>query len=111
MANETIYRVIFHNQRQVFDLYARSVSAGDMIGFVVVEALTFGERTQMVVDPSEERLRSEFDGVERTFIPMHSVVRIDEVDRIGASKITDSDGKVTPFPGSQGQPGPNGSSQ
>ena len=66
MANETIYRVIFHNQRQVFDLYARSVSAGDMIGFVVVEALTFGERTQMVVDPSEERLRSEFDGVQRT---------------------------------------------
>jgi hypothetical protein len=32
------------------------------------------------VDPSEERLRHEFEGVQRFHVPLHSVIRIDEVE-------------------------------
>ena len=53
----------------------------------------------MLIDPSEERLRNEFEGVQRSFIPMHAVVRIDEVEKEGVAKITDSKGEnITPFP-------------
>ena len=53
----------------------------------------------MLIDPAEDRLRNEFEGVQRSFIPMHSIVRIDEVEKEGVAKITDSKGeKVTPFP-------------
>lgn len=72
-----------------------------MLGFVEVEQLVFGENTTVVVDPSEESLKLEFEGVERTYIPMHAIIRIDEVESKGTAKITDSDGKtgkVTPFP-------------
>ena len=54
-----------------------------MFGFVEVEGLLFGGKGSLVVDPSEERLQTEFAGVERTYIPMHSVIRIDEVEKKG----------------------------
>jgi hypothetical protein len=57
-----------------------------------------------VVDPSEEKLKSEFEGVKRTYIPLQAVIRIDEVERSGANKIITADGrsgKVMPFPMSQ----------
>ncbi|PWG61063.1 DUF1820 family protein [Sediminicurvatus halobius] len=97
-APEHIYRVIFHSQGKVYEIYARKVADGGLLGFVQIESLTFGERTQVVVDPSEERLKSEFAGVKRTFIPMHAIIRIDEVEKEGAPKITDAEGKVTHFP-------------
>ncbi|MEE9266734.1 MAG: DUF1820 family protein, partial [Gammaproteobacteria bacterium] len=77
------YRIVFHNQGKLYELYARHVSHGDMYGFVEVADIIFGERTEMIVDPSEERLKSEFAGVKRTFVPIHAVVRIDEVDKEG----------------------------
>ena len=46
----------------------------------------------MVVDPSEEKIKTEFEGVKRTYIPMHSVLRIDEVDKEGVSKISKAEG-------------------
>ena len=62
----------------------------------------FGERTQVVVDPSEERLQREFKGVQRTYLPMHSVLRIDQVTKQGTARIRDVERpesrKVTPFP-------------
>jgi len=95
------YRIVFHNQGKLYELYARHVSHGDMYGFVEVGDIIFGERTEMIVDPSEERLKSEFAGVKRTFVPIHAVVRIDEVDKEGANKIhaVGEDGSnVSPFP-------------
>ena len=57
-----------------------------MFGFVEVEELIFGERSAVVVDPAEERIKAEFDGVKRTYLPMHSILRIDEVRKPGVSK-------------------------
>ncbi|MFM1886110.1 MAG: hypothetical protein RL026_1267 [Pseudomonadota bacterium] len=103
---------MFVNQGKVYEVYARKVSHGGLFGFVEVEELVFGERGGLVVDPSEERLRTEFEGVKRSFLPMHSVLRIDEVSERGASKITPYDGNVTPFPSPlfpppKGEPGRN----
>jgi hypothetical protein len=88
--NKQIYKILFINQGKVFELYARNVYQGNLYGFVEAEELIFGEKTSLVVDPSEERLRNEFTGVKRTFLPMHSVIRIDEVEKEGSSKIRGS---------------------
>ena len=109
MAKSHLYKVIFLNQGKVFEIYARSVGQGALFGFVEVEELVFGERTTVVVDPSEERLKSEFETVKRTYIPMHAIVRIDEVEKQGPSKISSIDGaNVSQFPMpvySPGEPG------
>lgn len=98
MASHHIFRILFVNQGKVYEIYARKVSHGSMLGFVEVEELTFGERAGVLLDPSEERIKSEFEGVKRSFLPMHSVLRIDEVSKRGASKITQLEGNVAQFP-------------
>ena len=99
MSSKPIYKVIFLNQGKVYEVYAKSVSHGNLFGFIEVEELVFGTRTSVVVDPSEEKIKTEFEGVKRTYLPMHSILRIDEVDKQGVSKITSADGSnVTQFP-------------
>ncbi len=95
-----IYKVIFVNQGQVFEIYAKQIFQSDLWGFLEIEELVFGERTQVVVDPSEEKLKAQFEGVVRSFVPMHSIIRIDEVERLGQPKISEAKGgtNVMPFP-------------
>lgn len=96
---ESIYKVVFHNQGQIYEVYAHNIYQSDLYGFIEVEDYIFGTKSQLVVDPGEDRLRTEFEGVQRSFIPMHSVIRIDEVEKEGVAKVTDSDGSnIRPFP-------------
>jgi hypothetical protein len=99
MATSHIFKVVFVNQGKVYEIYARKVSHGNLFGFIEVEELVFGERSAVVVDPSEERIKAEFEGVKRTYIPLHSVVRIDEVRKQGVSKISAYEGSnIAQFP-------------
>lgn len=99
MSDKHIFKVLFHNQGQVYELYARNIYQSDLYGFIEIEDYVFGERTQVVIDPQEDKLRSEFEGVERSFIPMHAIIRIDEVQKEGAPKASDFKGdKIMPFP-------------
>jgi len=95
-----MYRIIFNNQSKVYELYARHVYQSDMFAFLEVRDIVFGEQSQLVVNPGEEQLKSQFSGVKRTYIPIHSVVRVDEVEKEGAAKVhsTSEKGVVTPFP-------------
>lgn len=94
-----IFRISFINHGKVYEVYAENVQQGELYGFVEIEGLIFGETTSVVIDPSEEKLRAEFGGVVRTLIPMHSVIRIDQVEKRGISKIHDMDGdNIAAFP-------------
>lgn len=100
-AKKRIYKVVFHNQGKIYELYARHVGQGDLFGFVEVADIIFGERSAVLVDPAEERLKSEFSGVKRTYLPMHSVIRVDQVEKEGTNKIVsapETGTNVTPFP-------------
>ena len=99
MSSEQIYKVIFINQGQVYEIYARQIYQSDLYGFVEVEEFVFGEKAQVVVDPSEEKLKAEFGNVNRSYIPVPAIIRIDEVEKEGAAKIVDiKDGNFSPFP-------------
>ena len=101
MASQPVYKVIFQNGNQVFEVFARQIYQSDMWGFIEVEEFVFGERSKIVVDPSEEKLKNEFDGVKRSYIPLQAIIRIDEVDKEGTGKISDgssSDSNVSSFP-------------
>ena len=84
----------------MYEIYARAIYQSEMYGFIEVEELVFGERTQLVVDPGEEKLKNEFNGVKRSYIPMHSIIRIDEVEKEGAGKVSEvkAGDKIAQFP-------------
>ena len=99
-AKSRLYRVSFTNHTQVYEIYAREVSHGGMLGFVEIGKLVFGENTTIVVDTSEERLKQEFANVERFYVPVHAVIRIDEVSKQGPARIVpggEGGSKVTPL--------------
>ncbi len=108
MPTEPVYKVIFQNANQVFEVFARQIYQSDMWGFIEIEEFVFGERSQIVVDPSEEKLKNEFSGVKRSYIPLQSIIRIDEVDKEGTGSISEggtTQGNVTSFPFSGIVPG------
>jgi len=74
MAKDTIYRINFINQGEVYEVYARHVSQGGLFGFVEIEGIVFGERSKILIDSS------------------------DEVEKAGRGRITSGDGKVATFP-------------
>ncbi|WP_020409689.1 DUF1820 family protein [Hahella ganghwensis] len=99
MTQKTIYRVIYINEDEIYELYASKVYNSDLYGFIEVETWLFGERSQLLVDPGEEKLKNEFAGVKRSYIPMTSVIRIDEVEQQGAAKVSNAKGgTVASFP-------------
>ena len=101
MPPQPVYKVMFQNGNQVFEVFARQIYQSDMWGFIEVEEFVFGERSQILVDPSEEKLKNEFNGVKRSYIPLQAIIRIDEVDKEGSGRISDapaSAGNVASFP-------------
>lgn len=109
MSKKKLFKVVFMCQGQVYEIYARNVCHGELFGFVEIEELVFGERTTVVVDPSEEKIKTEFANVKRTYLPMHAVIRIDEVDKQGISKISKLEGgNIAQFPMPVYTPGDKG---
>lgn len=86
-SEERLYRVRFVSRDQLYEIYAKRVSQGELYGFVTIEDMVFDRATTIVVDTAEEKLRKEFEDVSRTMVPMHAVVRIDEVRKRGVAKI------------------------
>jgi hypothetical protein len=96
-----LYKVTFLNAGKVYELYARQVSSGTLWGFTEIRDLVFDVHAGVVVDPTEERLRDEFGGTSVLHLPMHGIVRIEEVEHKGTSAIRDAatgEKVVTPFP-------------
>jgi hypothetical protein len=97
-SEERMYRVQFINQDQVYELYARHVYQSEMWGFIEVAEFVFGSRSELLVDPGEEKLKNQFGDVKRSFIPLQAIIRIDEVRHQGVPKISEARGSISAFP-------------
>lgn len=93
--SKQIYRINFVAQNSVYELYAKQIDQSDIFGFIEIEEIVFGETSSLVVDPSEEKLKTEFQGVKKTLIPLHAVLRIDIVEKEGVGKVTTPTGNVS----------------
>ena len=105
MEDSRLYKISYYNQDKIYELYAKQVYESDLYGFLTIEEIVFGSKSDVVIDPSEEKLKKEFESVKRSFVPMHSVIRIDEVKEQGLCKIKDSKSTnniVSPFPNKSG---------
>ena len=60
MAKKGIYKVVFVQLGEVYEIYAESIYQSDMYGFIEVEEYIFDQNSQIVLDTSEEKLKNEF---------------------------------------------------
>ncbi len=99
MKTKNVYKIIFIQLGEIYEVFAKQIYQSDMYGFIEVEEYIFNKDKQLVVDPSSEKLKNEFSMVERSYIPINfSIVRIDEVNETGEAKIKENKGQVSPFP-------------
>ena len=100
MTETELYKVVFLNSGKVYELYARGVTTSGLWGFVEVSGLVFDTTDGLVVDPTEEKMRQEFEHASVLHLPIQSVLRVEEVKKRGQCLIRDRESgeKVTPFP-------------
>ena len=98
MNMKSVYKIIFIQLGEIYEVFAKQIYQSDMYGFIEVEEYIFNKDKQLVVDPSSEKLKNEFSKVERSYIPMNAILRIDEVRETGEAKIKENKDRVSPFP-------------
>jgi len=98
MKSKSVYKIIFMQLGEVYEVFAKNIFQSDMYGFIEVENYIFNKDKQLVVDPSSEKLKKEFSDVQRSYIPMNAIIRIDEVEETGEAKIKENKGQISPFP-------------
>lgn len=70
----------------------------DLFGFIEIADFVFDSQSTLLVDPSTEKLKTEFSGVNRSYIPLHAVIRIDSVTEKGSARISELGNNVMNFP-------------
>ena len=98
MKTKNVYKIIFIQLGEIYEVFAKQIYQSDMYGFIEVEEYIFNKEKQLVVDPSSEKLKKEFAMVERSYIPINSIIRIDEVNESGEAKIKENKSQVSPIP-------------
>lgn len=88
MAEQAVYKVRFVSGTEQYEVYVKELITSSVFGFIEIADFVWDNHTDLVVDPSHERLKDEFADVERTYVPMHNVLRIDHVKKQGTAKIT-----------------------
>ena len=95
-----LYKITFQSQGRTLELYACHVDSSTLWGFTQIGDIEFEHSEGIVVDPTEEKLREEFKNTKVLHLPMHCIVRIEEVEKRGPLSIRDatSGEKIMPFP-------------
>ena len=56
-----LYKVQFISNAEHYEVYVREVSQGAMFGFIEIADFVWDNHSSVVVDPSQEKLKSEFE--------------------------------------------------
>ncbi len=101
MSNEQpqlLYRIQFMNNGKNYQLYVRELKQSALFGFLEIGDFVFDSQSTLLVDPSAEKLKTEFLGVTNSYIPLHAVIRIDAVTERGSARISELGDNVMTFP-------------
>ena len=66
MKSKSVYKIIFMQLGEVYEVFAKQIFQSDMYGFIEVGNYIFNKDKQLVVDPSSEKLKNEFSDVQRS---------------------------------------------
>ena len=86
-AKKLLYRIRFRTEDKILEVYCKNVTQGELFGFIEISGFVWGRKSEIILDPTEQEVRSEFSGVKNAQIPMHAVVRVDQVEKGGTAKI------------------------
>jgi len=60
-----------------YEVHARRVRTSDLLGFIELEDFIFPRKSTLIIQPDGEKVEKEFKDVNRTYIPIRDIRRID----------------------------------
>ena len=87
MESKKLYKVSFINQDKVYEIFAKQVYESDLYGFVVIEELVFGSQSDIVIDPSEEKLQIELKRYSHELTTRNYAIAISKIDVVESENI------------------------
>ena len=66
-------------EKEAKTIHAGNVNPSSFLGLIEVSDIVFMNSSSIVINPDDEKIRKEFKDVERTFLPINTILRIDEV--------------------------------
>jgi len=86
--NKKIFKIMFYNsKKELLNIYASHVNTSSFLGLIEVSDIVFMDISEVLVNPEDEKIRKEFKNVERTFIPISCILRIDEVNMVKGTPV------------------------
>lgn len=65
--------------KKILTIHSSEVNTSSFLGLIEVKDIVFMDTSELLITPEDDKIRQEFKNVERTFLPINSIVRIDEV--------------------------------
>jgi len=83
-----VFKVYFFHMDKVYTLFAKEVNAsGELYNMCEISDIIF-QRNKNLIVPSEDEVRQEFSNIKKLMIPLHHLVRIDELEDVNEEDIT-----------------------
>lgn len=78
--NKKLFKIIFMDEdKKVQTLHASHVNPSSFLGLIEIEDIVFIGQSDIIISPDDGRLKETFKNVERSYIPLNCIIRIDEV--------------------------------
>ena len=95
MIQNPTFRIILKCGTEIIEIYANQVFQSELWGFLEVE----GFIVKTSNDAPNDKAKKDFTGIKRSYIPITSIVRIDELEKPENSKKPIKSGSnIKPFP-------------
>ena len=79
-SNKSIFRITFLDEENKYiTIHAKEMCASSMLGFIEAEKFVFPELSDIIITPEDDKARNLFKDVQRTYIPIGQIIRIDEI--------------------------------
>jgi len=75
-----LFKVIFIDEdKKTQTIHASQLNPSSFLGLIEISDIVFIDQSELIITPDDGKLQSRFKNVERSYIPLNSIIRIDEV--------------------------------
>ena len=67
------------SKKEILTIHASKINTSSLLGLLEVEDIVFVNSSEILLTPADDKVRIEFKDVERTFLPVSSIIRVDEI--------------------------------
>ena len=78
--SKSLFKITFTDEEdKTITVHAEEVSPSSLLGFIEAAELVFPDPSDIIITPADNKARTLFKDVKRTYIPINRIIRIDEL--------------------------------